>query len=366
MFRRFSCSAFLALVFTGGCGPAQHDAPADACTPGLIQSCSGARACAGKKACLGSPAYWSACQCDSAPDAGIPQPAVPELGGACRQTADCAIAATCLLPTSTQLFGGAPPDGICVATCKADADCSAFSNAVCVDMLSAGTDAGAGGASASSGLCFERCKLGDSPAVKCHAGARVACAPIGQAGTTDGFCRPVCASDADCASGSCDPKRGVCVTTPIADRTFGLACEPSAAEGGAGGATSNESDAGAGGVENDAGASSSTSNVVCDGQCVTLNGSSSVCSRRCVFGNTSECAPASGGQRRGACAFVTPGGSIGDLGYCAELCDCKDDCIDPTFTCDAFDDKNLENAFGRKGACTPPDIQAKHPLACAG
>src|SRR5262249_38376803 len=86
---------------------------------------------------------------------------------------------------------------------------------------------------------------------------------------------------------------------------------------------------------------------VCDGLCVQLNDKSSVCSHPCVFGETSECAPASGGLRRGGCVFVTENGTVGDLGYCGELCDCNDDCIEPTFVCDAFDNVDLERAFGR-------------------
>ncbi len=102
----------------------------------------------------------------------------------------------------------------------------------------------------------------------------------------------------------------------------------------------------------------------CEALCIELNDVASSCSRRCVFGSTEECAPASGGLRRGACMFVTPGGSIGDLGYCAELCDCSDDCIDPTFACDALDDSALELALGRKGVCTLRQLVVKRALAC--
>lgn len=157
-----------------------------------------------------------------------------------------------------------------------------------------------------------------------------------------------------------------------ADRTFGRACSAPPAEGAAGSAGADGGGAGSageGGASGEGGSAGSSESddpaLMCDSECVTLNGSSSVCSRRCVFGDASECAPASGGLRRGACAFVTPGGSIGDLGYCAELCDCADDCIESGFTCNAFDDVTLERAFGRKGVCTPPEVTAKHPLVCA-
>jgi hypothetical protein len=105
---------------------------------------------------------------------------------------------------------------------------------------------------------------------------------------------------------------------------------------------------------------------VCDGLCVQLNDKSAVCSHPCVFGETSECAPSSGGLRRGGCLFVTEHGTIGDLGYCGELCDCNDDCIEPTFVCDAFDNADLERAFGRKGACTSPELVLARQLVCSG
>jgi hypothetical protein len=83
------------------------------------------------------------------------------------------------------------------------------------------------------------------------------------------------------------------------------------------------------------------------------------------FFRAAECAPASGGLRRGACGFATEGGAIGDLGYCGELCDCSDDCIEPTFVCDAFDDEVLERAFGRKGVCTARELVTTRTLDCA-
>ena len=58
-------------------------------------------------------------------------------------------------------------------------------------------------------------------------------------------------------------------------------------------------------------------------------------------------------------------GGIGDLGFCAELCDCDGDCIEPSFVCDAFEDVKLESAFARKGVCTDPALVIKHSLACA-
>jgi hypothetical protein len=102
----------------------------------------------------------------------------------------------------------------------------------------------------------------------------------------------------------------------------------------------------------------------CLGTCVALDQTESVCSRRCVFGDTNECAPASGGLRRGGCVYVTPDGGIGDLGFCGELCDCSGDCSDPTFVCDAFAAGDLATAFARQGVCTPPALVQNRAIAC--
>ena len=73
------------------------------------------------------------------------------------------------------------------------------------------------------------------------------------------------------------------------------------------------------------------------------------------------------GQRRPAprrLRVPDEGGAIADVGYCAELCDCNADCIEPTFVCDTFDDEPLERAFGRKGVCTAPEFVAARELVC--
>jgi hypothetical protein len=234
----------------------------------------------------------------------------------------------------------------------------------------AGRVATASGPSDSShrALCFEQCTLGASPNTKCHGTAHVACAPLEGNPSGYGFCRPVCASGADCGGSYCDPVRGICVSHPGPDRTFGRLCASDAAH-------SSSHDAGANaGLDaadtaralGDAGSDARTGAALtnCDDLCVEVNQLASTCSRRCVFGSTEECAPASGGLRRGACTFVTANGSIGDLGYCAELCDCKDDCVESMFECDAFDNPTLESSFGRKGVCTPPELVLGHPIAC--
>jgi len=327
------------------------------CPLGSTRMCAGS-ACIGTTTCQGSPADWGPCICsDVGPssDAGN----VSSLGASCKRTGDCPKGGSCLLAPTDSFFGGAPSEGVCVATCQAAGDCSPFSNAVCVDV----SDSQGASASNMTGLCMEQCLIGESSTQKCHGGAHVACTSLTDQGST-GYCRPVCASDAECSSGACDPQRGVCVTRRVTDTTFGQVCDTMSSGVGAGGADNAAGGEGGTFEAGAAGAASDETAAACAGQCLKLNGASSVCSRRCVFGNTDECAPATGGLRRGACVFVTPGGTIGDLGYCAELCDCNQDCVEQTFTCEAFDDASLESAFGRKGTCVPPDYAGKHSLVC--
>jgi hypothetical protein len=181
-----------------------------------------------------------------------------------------------------------------------------------------------------------------------------------------GYCRPVCATDSDCPSGYCDPVHAACVPQLRLDRTLGRQCGAAESDGGGAADSANKDGAADGAAEADAdgAAAEGGQGLLCDGLCVRLDDATSVCSHRCVFGEMTECAASSGGLRRGGCVFASVGGGIGDVGYCAELCDCSDDCIEPTFVCDAFDDAGLEAAFGRKGVCTATELVIKRVLAC--
>jgi hypothetical protein len=265
-------------------------------------------------------------------DAGAPAPK-PKLGKTCTQDSQCPSGAFCSTQHAGELFGGTAAVGTCVADCASSADaCDAFEGAVCVGVSVTDDGEDAGVESSAGALCFASCTVGKSDSETCG-GQGLACAPLTAADPTHGFCRPICASDGDCGRGVCDPRHGVCRERVARDTTFGRSCHPDG-------------------------------EASCDGLCVSLSTDFAECSRRCVFGATSECAPASGGLRRGGCLFTTPSGGLGDLGYCGELCDCKDDCTDPNAVCDAFEDADLENAFGRKGVCTAAKLVMKHALAC--
>jgi hypothetical protein len=320
----------------------------DACVPGRSTSCVGMNGCAGERQCGGTPAGLGSCECRSMPPADAA--AKPSLGATCNKNSDCPSGAFCLDAHSKAFFGGAPPEGTCVADCSTGASaCQHFANAVCVT-----TDAtGSFGSAPKAALCFEACSLGATSETKCHGRTHTACAPVEGAPAGNAFCRPLCANNDECESAACDPAHGVCTQDKATDRTFGLRCGPVSDSAG-------EHDAGS---DLDGGSDHLTG-PICDGLCVQLNSAPSLCSRRCVFGGAHECAPASGGLRRGGCLFVATGGSIGDLGYCGELCDCSGDCIESSFVCDPFKDSSLERAFGRRGVCTDKSLALNEPLPC--
>ncbi len=337
------------------CGNGNVPSQQMSCTPGLLQAFTGASGCMGTRTCASSGALWSSCTCPEAPDSAAPS---SSLGPICQTDNDCPQGAFCLRRDSRLLFGGAPPEGTCVANCDSAGACATFADAVCVTLDGTAGQREAG--SASTALCLERCAFGVSSQSKCHGRTHVACAPLDP--SAGGYCRPVCALDTDCISGVCDPTHGVCVPQASKDGTFGQRCDSAPdAETGTNDAARPATDASTDG----AGEAGEGHAVVCDGVCVRLNDTTSVCSHPCVFGDTNECAPVGAEQRRGGCLFVTQKGSIGDLGYCGQLCDCNNDCTEPTFVCDAFDNVDLERAFGRKGACTAPELVVARPLACS-
>jgi hypothetical protein len=221
-----------------------------------------------------------------------------------------------LLPDGGSLFGGGPASGVCTADCTADArTCEGFESAVCVDTSAPSTSPG------NSALCLESCDFGSAgDQSKCHGRDDVACELLssGEAG----FCRPVCTVDSDCGTLGCDRRQGVCrdASLVVANTGFAATCNPEAAEPG------------------------------CSGLCLELADDFAACSHRCVFGTSFDCAQSSG-EQPAACVFVSPGASLGDIGFCAELCDCNDECTSETFVCRPFDDETLETVFGYLGAC---------------
>jgi hypothetical protein len=88
------------------------------------------------------------------------------------------------------------------------------------------------------------------------------------------------------------------------------------------------------------------------------------CGQRCAFGQPGDCAPLPSSAPRGGCLYTAPEGTIGDVGFCTELCDCNVDCTHPDAICDAFADPELERVFGRRGVCTTAALAIAGALGC--
>ena len=245
-------------------------------------------------------------------------PPTHDVGKPCTKDGDCAKGLTCFTSDTNSLGTGGPPGGLCTVACDKDGqrDCNRVdTGSVC-----------ASDASGQFNVCYEGCTLGMGAAgdVKCHGRADFGCAPT-QGG---GLCVPVCRGDYDCPGRACDPATGTCMTAVQGTLPIGSACDPSA------------------------------SVSMCKGDCQTLgNGvatrDNSFCSSTCILGGKGGCGqPLNGsGPPSAACVFSFAGSEgDGDLGECAELCDCDSDCGNSGFVCH---DNAIAAKAGRTGACVP-------------
>ncbi|HEY5958788.1 MAG TPA: hypothetical protein VIV60_19640 [Polyangiaceae bacterium] len=304
-------SAFLGLcivITTWSCKRDSNDA-VGGCTVGATNTCRSPTGCNGVQQCQ-SDGTWNTCDCSSADD-------LPVLGGACVSNGECPEGATCLLPDGDAWFSGGPPSGLCVADCTGNPDaCQAFRNGICISAARSGTNN-------KHALCMPTCDLtqGNSETPACSAIPHCACEPIesGQAG----FCRPFCLFDSQCPSGYCDRQAGVCVSAPPPTHAagFGESCTPNATD--------------------------------CDGVCRSVSNDLALCSYRCIFGTSDECAVEGSSPVVGVCAYSGSDIAPGNLGYCAPLCSCNDDCIAAGYRCRAFVNENTQLAYGKTGICVP-------------
>jgi hypothetical protein len=91
-----------------------------------------------------------------------------------------------------------------------------------------------------------------------------------------------------------------------------------------------------------------------------------LCSYRCVFGSSDECAVEGANPIVGVCAYTESDIAPGNVGYCAPLCDCNDDCVAPGYACRAFTNENTRLAYGKVGICVPLSAMADLAgVACA-
>lgn len=295
-------------IFSAGCSSANDTPAADRpeCADSEERACIDDGGCEGTAICVGG--IWSECACDKG--GGDTKEA---LGGPCVDNSDCSTNAHCLTEEGDEWFGGGPPGGICVADCSLDPlTCESFEGSVCVLIEDDGDRA----------YCLQRCSIGDGNVEKCGERDDIACEPLDDDG--DGFCRPFCTTDDACAGGRCDKRHGTCVEDLNNVDDFGTSC------------TLDDDDTG------------------CSGLCVQLSpeDSTGYCTHRCRFGSTSPCSGDS--QAPSLCAFAAPQGSLGDIGYCAQLCNCTEECSHPESACDPFTSQSARDLTGSEGVCAPP------------
>jgi hypothetical protein len=192
-------------------------------------------------------------------------------------------------------------------------------------------------------LCMKSCTLGQGTAFKCYGVPSVACAPHPSGSGSEGFCRPLCASNADCATTTdgpprvCNVRSGVCVNAPgNGDVNLGRTCN-------------------------------ALTSIYCYGECIPLGGAgsaTSICSHRCAIDAAVDCGESTNDAFDGACLEAPVGRGAGDVGYCRKLCDCPEDCGGADLVCVAFDNPDHQSGFKRSGVCTPDSLATGQRLKC--
>jgi hypothetical protein len=303
-----------------GCGETKTAAePAEtACTPGRSIACTGVDNCDGRQICDKAGATYGACMCAGDETFASAGPASGLLGATCRDDGDCRAPYSCLPSTSEGIEGEGPSAGLCVLECARDASICERADAAakCVVLDDRGTSDNVDDAA----FCLPTCTLGDPKADddKCRGRVDLVCSEE-IAGTGLGYCRPACRSDLDCGDRRCNLRTGMCGSQPPDGAGIGSACDPTA--------------------------------PACAGGCIEHGASYAECSGVCRLG-TPGCGQATGdGPPFNFYCYLDPAGKggNGDLGYCAKLCDCDDDCERADAVCEA--ESSLTEATGRKGVC---------------
>jgi len=108
---------------------------------------------------------------------------------------------------------------------------------------------------------------------------------------------------------------------------------------------------------------------ICSGACVGItDGPTSTygfCSGTCRLGEIG-CGinPSTSGAHPAYCLFPADQASdFGDLGFCAQTCDCNEECSNPDFVCSPVD--GLTMVAGHTGACGPKDATVDGGLGIA-
>ncbi len=327
----FLSSSVLALpvVSLPGCGEAKPS-----CTPGQSIACAG-NGCAGRQVCNADGKAYGECQCDS--NQGL-FPATGQysglIGGACTGPASCRAGFDCLTADSKLINGKGPSAGICLAKCLPDHDfCKELdARSRCITLDNGGT---LSNTLDDISYCLPGCKMGTqaNELDKCRGRADLACSES-PAGSGAGYCVPACRSDIDCAGRFCDLSTGLCQDSPRVGDPIGAACAPGAA------------------------ASS------CAGACTTVAGGYAECSGVCNY-DTPGCGQTDNSLPLSYYCFHDPAISsgtasgVGDLGYCAKLCNSDRECLRTDAVCEPM--PSLAAKTGRAGVCGSKQLSTGAP-----
>lgn len=336
-----------------------------ACSSGQLVACSGENGCVGTRTCNEQTGELSACSCGAAQsflgelsgdalatplsmtpsmtmdDSLNPEPTGDVAGGLgdrCQGDADCISGLGCLQASSLDYFGfGGPAGGYCTVPCDGVEVCdSFFLDSLCLRDPN----------DQSTGLCVRHCTT-QAPASgenKCFNRPDVVCNSLAAAGQQtflgtrqDGFCRPLCASDAECPGERiCHPSGGMCV-------------EPESAATGL-----------------DIGAFCSVNADCKSAFCENVAPGLSLCAQLCVLGQSGGCGFAEDATNRTASCLTARvkvnrfSEGEGDLGLCREVCNADEDC---QHQAEGWLCENLSTLasdfFGVVGACVPPPVAAE-------
>jgi hypothetical protein len=312
------CAVFFLLLplFPLGCGDSSAS-----CVPGHSVACSRGE-CNGHQVCRDDGKSYGECQCGGTGDGAFPKtgPNSGLIGAACTSEADCREGLDCLTSESRLIAGQGPSAGICLARCVPEHDfCQELdARSKCTVLYDSGTPSEKLDDVA---YCLPGCELGTQPNEldKCRSRIDLVCTEA-TAGSGVGYCRPACRGDLDCGSRFCDLGTGLCGDTRPSGDPIGSECDPNA--------SSNS----------------------CAGGCIEHGASYAECSGACRY-DTPGCGQTGEDLPLDFFCYLDPavGTGEGDLGYCARVCDCDDNCDRDDAVCQP--EPNLAAKTGRPGVC---------------
>ena len=249
---------------------------------------------------------------------------------------DCSGALRCITPDGTEWDGEGVGQGICTQECSTDPSVCDPAG-VCLTLLDG------------SAFCVESCVQGSVPfsspdrfpGFHCSGRFEMACVRLDDGGgATVDACLPTCTNDLDCGNGFCNESTGTCAATEPMGAPMGAACDPQAIEGGAA--------------------------DPCEGFCVQIDAGAATqgfCSGLCTLGTfglpgVCDSNPAMGSVQDAGCLFASNAtAEVGDLGLCANMCDCNADCA-PGLECVEMPPETVSFTL-RAGLCAsagPSDV----------